>query len=68
MVQAFSDLLDRCQHAATTAMMKRKGEDVTKRLEVLKDHIRQGAVTPPILSCLHGMSQGQVPLLIAASQ
>ncbi|XP_070545254.1 protein transport protein Sec31A-like isoform X2 [Ptychodera flava] len=53
----FDGLTQRCSSAATNPQMKRKLDDVTKRLNALYDKLRENVLSPNVLSGLHEISQ-----------
>ncbi|XP_065841042.1 protein transport protein Sec31A-like [Oscarella lobularis] len=57
LVQTFDDLLDRCGKLAKTPSMKRKVDDVKKKLEVLADKLREMSLSQSTLGSLYQMSQ-----------
>merc|ERR1719334_1966384 len=52
----FADALTRCQGATKNPVMKRKLDDVGKKMEILADKLREGVVSPNVLSGLQQMA------------
>ncbi|KAK7113259.1 protein transport protein Sec31A-like isoform X2 [Littorina saxatilis] len=53
----FNGLLTLCSQRATNAQMKRKLEDVARKLEILYDKLRAGVLSQSVLEGLHQMVQ-----------
>ncbi|XP_076465161.1 protein transport protein Sec31A-like isoform X2 [Babylonia areolata] len=53
----FDNLLKACSDRAANAQMKRKLEDVARKLEILYDKLRDGALSQAVLLGLHQMVQ-----------
>merc|ERR1719436_2344811 len=49
----FDGLKTRCLAAASHPQIKRKLEDVGRKLEILYDKLRENSLTPATLGCLH---------------
>ncbi|XP_071808414.1 protein transport protein Sec31A-like isoform X2 [Asterias amurensis] len=59
LVETYDALVKRCKEAAgSNPQMKRKLEDVIKKLGILYDKLREGMLSPMILSGLHEIAQG----------
>jgi protein transport protein SEC31 len=57
LVQTLDDLLDRCRRMAVNPTMKRKADEVRKRLDVLFDKLRDKTLTLSTLGSLHQMCE-----------
>jgi len=55
--EIFDNLVHGCRARASNAQMKRKLEDVTKKLEVLYDRLRESALSPQVTQGLHQIVQ-----------
>ncbi|KAK7501450.1 hypothetical protein BaRGS_00007254, partial [Batillaria attramentaria] len=53
----FGNLLNACSQRAANAQMKRKLEDVARKLEILYDKLRDGTLSQSVLLGLHQMVQ-----------
>ncbi|XP_060599891.1 protein transport protein Sec31A-like [Ruditapes philippinarum] len=53
----FNNLVHNCQARANNAQMKRKLDDVMKKLEVLYDRLRDGTLSPAVIQGLHQIVQ-----------
>ncbi|KAL4240586.1 Protein transport protein Sec31A [Mactra antiquata] len=53
----FDNLVHNCQARASNAQMKRKLDDVTKKLEILYDRLREGSLSPAVTTGLHQIIQ-----------
>ena len=52
----FANALTRCQGATKNPVMKRKLDDVSKKLEILADKLRESGVSPNVLTGLQQMA------------
>ena len=52
----FADALTRCQGATKNPVMKRKLDDVGKKMEILAEKLREGGVSANVLAGLHQMA------------
>ncbi|XP_062521196.1 protein transport protein Sec31A-like [Corticium candelabrum] len=57
LVETFDGLLDRCRRVAQNPAMKRKADEVKKRLDFLYDKLRDKTLTPTTLGSIHQMCQ-----------
>jgi protein transport protein SEC31 len=57
MVSAFEALLSNCRIAASTTALKRKTEDISKKLAILCDLLRDSRISPDVLMGLHYIAQ-----------
>ncbi|PVD39523.1 hypothetical protein C0Q70_02157 [Pomacea canaliculata] len=55
--EVLDSLLSSCSQRATNAQMKRKLEDVARKLEILYDKLREGALSQSVLLGLHQLVQ-----------
>ncbi|XP_053393357.1 protein transport protein Sec31A-like isoform X1 [Mercenaria mercenaria] len=53
----FNNLVHNCQTRANNAQMKRKLDDVMKKLEILYDRLREGTLSPAVIQGLHQIVQ-----------
>ncbi|XP_052766437.1 protein transport protein Sec31A-like isoform X3 [Mya arenaria] len=55
--EIFDNLVHNCQAKANNAQMKRKLDDVTKKLEILYDRLRESSLSPAVIQGLHQIVQ-----------
>lgn len=53
----FDNLVHNCQAKANNAQMKRKLDDVTKKLQILYDRLRENSLSPAVIQGLHQIVQ-----------
>ena len=59
MLAVFTELLIRCQNAATKPLEKKKAEDIQKRLEVMKSSLASGSIPVVVLKGLTSIASGK---------
>lgn len=57
MLQAFEGMLERCRGAASSTALRRKAEDVARKLAALSDLLRESKLSMEVLQGLHYIAQ-----------